>query len=105
MKLDGVNLLPFLTSENKAAPHECLFWRYADRNLLAVREGCWKLVQSHTPTAQLSDLSADISEHKDVAAQHPEVVNRLKAAWDEWNATLKPPALDNESVKKGKTTK
>jgi arylsulfatase A-like enzyme len=102
-KLDGVNLLPFLKGDNKAAPHERLFWRYADRNLFAVREGNWKLVQSHTPTAQLFDLSADISERKDLSSQHPEIVQRLQTAWDAWNATQKSPALDKASVKKGKT--
>ena len=102
-QLDGVNLLPFLKGDNKTAPHERLFWRYADRNLFAVREGNWKLVQSHTPTAQLFDLSADISERKDLSSQHPEIVQRLQTAWDAWNATLKSPALDKASVKKGKT--
>jgi arylsulfatase A-like enzyme len=104
-KLDGVNLLPFLKGENKSAPHERLFWRYADRNLFAVREGHWKLVQSHTETAQLYDLDADISERHDLSAQHPDIVKRLQIAWDEWNATLKPPALDKASAKKAKTTK
>jgi uncharacterized sulfatase len=102
-QLDGVNLLPFLKGENKSAPHERLFWRYAGRNLFAVREGNWKLVQSHTPTAQLFDLSADISERKDVSSQHPEIVQSLQTAWDAWNTTLKSPALDKASVKKGKT--
>jgi len=102
-KLEGVNLLPYLKGQNKTAPHERLFWRYADRSLFAVREGNWKLVQSKTPTAQLFDLSADISEHTDVSAQHPDVVKRLQTAWDEWNATLKPPALDKDAAKKIKT--
>ncbi len=35
-KLDGVNLLPFLTGENKAAPHDALFWRW--RSQAAVLE-------------------------------------------------------------------
>ena len=104
-KLDGVNLLPFLRGESKAAPHEQLFWRYADRSLFAVREGRWKLVQSHTPSPQLFDLDADIGEHTDVSAQHPDIVTRLQAAWDEWDATLEPPALDKAIAKKSKTTK
>ncbi|MFM9146710.1 MAG: sulfatase-like hydrolase/transferase [Verrucomicrobiota bacterium] len=94
-QLDGVNLLPFLQGENKSSPHERLFWRYADRKLFAVREGKWKLVQSKTEAAQLYDLDADISERNDLSARHPDIVKRLQSAWDEWNATLKPPALDN----------
>jgi len=98
-----VNLLPFLQGENKSAPHERLFWRYADRNLFAVREGQWKLVQSKTETAQLYDLDADISERNDLSARHPDIVKRLQSAWDEWNATLKPPALDKTSPNNKKT--
>ncbi len=103
-RLDGVNLLPFLKGENKGAPHDRLFWRYADRNLFAVREGNWKLVRSKTPAAQLFDLSADIGERNDLAAQHPDVVKRLQSAWDAWNATLQPPALDRTSAKQTKDT-
>lgn len=97
--LDGVNLIPFLTGEAKGVPHDRLFWRYADRSLFAVREGDWKLVQCKTPTAQLFDLASDIGETTDLSAEHPDVVERLKTAWDEWNATLRPPAIDKESAK------
>lgn len=97
--LDGVNLLPFLTGESTAAPHERLFWRYADRELFAVREGNWKLVQSKTPAPQLFDLGVDGGERHDLAARHPDIVKRLHTAWDEWNATLKPPVIDEFSSK------
>lgn len=40
---------------------------------------------------QLFDLEADPGEQKDVAAQHPEIVARLKARYDEMNGEL-PPA-------------
>lgn len=95
--LDGVNLLPFLMGKAKGVPHERLFWRYADRNLFAVREGDWKLVQCKTPTSQLFNLKDDIGETTDLAAKHPDVVKRLQAAWDAWNATLRPPALDEKT--------
>jgi hypothetical protein len=42
---------------------------------------------------QLFDLQADPGEQKDVAAQHPEVVARLKALYDETNRLVPvPPA-------------
>ncbi len=41
-KLDGVNLLPYLTGEKTEQPHETLYWRYGDQ--WAVRHGDWKLV-------------------------------------------------------------
>ena len=104
-QLDGVNLLPFLKGEKASAPHERLFWRYADRSLFAVRQGNWKLVQSHTPTAQLFDLSADTGERMDLSAKHPDIVKHLQSAWDDWNATLKEPTLDKASSKRSKAMK
>ena len=36
-KLDGVDLLPYVTGANKGRPHETLFWRYGPQ--WAVRKG------------------------------------------------------------------
>jgi arylsulfatase A-like enzyme len=64
--LDGVNLLPFLAAENKATPHDTLFWRFGPQK--AVRKGKWKLVDWRDFDAkkqsgwQLYDLDADIGE-------------------------------------------
>ena len=41
-KLDGVNLLPYLTGENPARPHQTLYWRID--GMWAIRHGDWKLV-------------------------------------------------------------
>ena len=43
-KLDGVNLLPFLSGQNPARPHDALFWRLGDQ--MAIRMGDWKLVKT-----------------------------------------------------------
>ena len=51
---------------------------------------------------RLYDLGADLGERTDLAAEHPEVAKRLQAAWDEWNAGLKPPALDKDDAKRDK---
>jgi arylsulfatase A-like enzyme len=56
----------------------------------AVRVGDWKLVRQHlnpgakvknppAATTELYDLATDPKEEKDVAAQHPEIVERLSA--------------------------
>lgn len=69
---------------------------------MAIRRGEWKLVR-HTPAAdpgfigtqiagdaltppRLYNLAQDISESRDVAAERPELVQELQAAWDQWNA-------------------
>ena len=41
--LDGVNLIPFLSGDNQAAPHEALMWRWIAQS--AIREGDWKLLR------------------------------------------------------------
>src|SRR5262249_4118242 len=42
-KLEGVNLLPYVTGEQSGAPHEALYWRFGPQ--VAIRKGDWKLVK------------------------------------------------------------
>lgn len=73
---DGRDLTPLLTGQTGAAsPHEAVFI-YNRETIAAVRSGRWKL---HTKSGELYDLQADIAEAHDVAAAHPEVVERLRA--------------------------
>ena len=102
-KLDGVNLLPYITGEKKDAPHEALYWRFGPQ--IAIRKGPWKLVKAPSPEkgvrnreapastegAELYNLDKDIGESNNLAASEPEKVKELAAAWDKWNAELVPP--------------
>jgi len=101
-QLDGVNLLPLLEGKERNLPERTLYWRYADRDLLAVREGKWKLIKCKTPSTQLFDLEADPSEATDLSTQHPEVVRRLQATWDKWNSEMKAPINDPKPDKPAK---
>lgn len=47
----------------------------------------------------LFDLQADPGEQKNVAAQHPDVVARLKKAFDEMNAQVPPPSAPPAKAK------
>jgi arylsulfatase A-like enzyme len=90
-KLDGVNLLPFLTEKASGAPHEALFWRFGED--WAIRKGDWKLAKYYdvAPGAKddlapkLYNLAEDIGEANDLTAKHPEKVKELTAAWQAWN--------------------
>ena len=95
-KLDGVNLLPFLSGAKADPPHDALYWRMGRQ--MAVRAGDYKLVRydSNADTrtgvrkqpvteAKLYHLSDDIGETKDLAAAQPEKVKELQAKWDAWN--------------------
>jgi len=89
-KLDGVNLLPHLTGDNKTAPHEALYWRFGPQT--AIRMGNWKLVQhSQSQSVELYDLSKDIGEMTDLARQHPDKFAELEAAWKKWDGELVEP--------------
>lgn len=88
--LDGVDLAPYLSGENPAAPHEWLFWRaeYAQ----AVRHGRWKLVRdTWHGTQALFDLQVDPGEEHDLSAAQPLTVQELNAAWAQWNAGNRAP--------------
>ncbi len=90
-KLDGVNLLPYLSGLDKGRPHETFYWRFGEQ--WAVRHGDWKLVVSSVdgPDARLFNLADDIGEARDLAARHPEKVKALAAIWRAWNAEQKDP--------------
>ena len=85
---DGISLLPTLIGEGKQRQHEYLYWEFHERGgRLAARKGNWKAVQYEVlenpdgPVA-LYDLSTDISEENNLADQHPDILNEMKAILD-----------------------
>jgi arylsulfatase A-like enzyme len=87
-KLDGIDLLPLLTGERKATPRT-FCWRIqrTGRHQKAVRHGDWKFVQDDM-VEMLFDLKHDISERRDLAYQHPDVVRQLKKRLADWEADV-----------------
>ena len=85
---DGVDLLPFLTGKNKAAPHEVLCWRNGEN--AAVRKGNWKLFKAGDKY-WLYDLSKDVGEQQNVADKHTAIVTQLKQELSAWEEKMKPP--------------
>lgn len=93
-KLDGVNLLPFLTGEKQGAPHETLCWRFnmwshkPEKNGWAIRQGDWMLVKNgHARTPQaLYNLTDDPGQKNDLSKAQPERVVEMRKKWEEWNA-------------------
>tara|TARA_R110002096_G_scaffold100173_9_gene222017 strand:+ start:4488 stop:5936 length:1449 start_codon:yes stop_codon:yes gene_type:complete len=98
--IDGKDIWPLLSSaEGAKSPHDALFFYYKRTELQAVRSGKWKLILPHkyrslngrkgrndgipvpydNNDAELGlyDLSNDIGEQKNLAAQNPEVVAEL----------------------------
>ncbi len=107
LKLDGVDLVPYVKDKNHGLPHEALYWRLGPQ--MAIRTGDWKLVKAREARgpaaagferrateadlagAQLFNLATDIGEKVDLAAKEPDKAKALEAMWKKWNATLEDP--------------
>ena len=85
--LDGKDIWPLMSGQRGAkTPHDA-FYYYRDERLQAVRSGSWKLHVYRPNWGQaagqrnplLFNLDSDIGEKNDVAAKHPDVVERLQA--------------------------
>ena len=82
--LDGISMAPTILGKGEQKKHDFLYWEFPGYGgQQAVRLGDWKGIRQNMHKGnlrlQLFDLSKDISESKDVAAQHPEVVQRILA--------------------------
>lgn len=76
--IDGISILPALLG-SKQENHEFLYWEFHERGFeQAIRMGRWKAVRHGlNQPIELYDLETDISEQCDIAAQYPEVVQRI----------------------------
>lgn len=102
-KIDGKDIQSLMQGKDGAkSPHESFYLYYAGGELQGVRDRQWKLHFPHkyrtldgrkggvdgvpvkydhkTSELELYDLKADVSESKNVAKDHPEIVERLKKA-------------------------
>jgi arylsulfatase A-like enzyme len=90
-KIDGVNLIPFLTGEKIEAPHAYLFWRKFDAKTYAIRKGNEKMILKSGPEEMLFDLGQDISEQNNLSAERKETIKRLSGDLRKWESELKNP--------------
>jgi len=108
--IDGKDIFPLMAGRSGAkSPYEAFYYHTARGDLSAVRCGKWKLHikpprsrrRKNQPKvkpvtgAQLFDLSTDINEAKNVAADNPDVVKKLtgllKTFDEEIKANLRAP--------------
>ena len=77
---DGVDVWPLLSGSGAVERREPFVWVYDDE-VTAVRSGPWKLHLGNRderfPSPLLFDIEADPGESRDLAADRPEVVERL----------------------------
>ena len=96
-RIDGVDLVPYVTGETEDEPHRALFWRSgASRSALV--DG-WKLNVSDPPgRTWLFDLAADPTEQHDLSAERPEKLAQLLAAMDAHDSEQAPPAWPSRAL-------
>ena len=105
-RVDGVSLLPSLTGKSQP-PREFHYWEHQvwdfdkktlrpDRMWQAVRAGKWKAIRKPGAAAtELYDLEADLSESRDLAASHADLVRTMERRMRE--SHVEPPPHDRGS--------
>lgn len=99
--LDGINLLPELTGAARLPRDRRMYWEWNKDHfapyevfMQAHRDGKWKIVRNDVSKDwELYDLGADASESNNLAAAHPEVVERM-AAWVAANRVDPPEQVE-----------
>ena len=81
MPMAGVSLLPALAGQTTRR-EKPIYWEFSANH--AIRDGKWKLVAERSKDWELYDLSQDRSETNNLVRQHPRVVQRLAADYDDW---------------------
>jgi len=104
LKLDGINLLPYLNGSKQETPHEALYWRVANGEEFAVRKGNYKLIKSaYKNKTLLFDLSKDEMEINDISKEQPIIFEEMLRLYEKWDNTLDEPRWTDphiENVKK-----
>ncbi len=99
--LDGKSLKPLLTGQSANWPDRMIF--SVQNRRVSVRTQQYRF----DPEGHLFDMQADPNQKRDVAAQHPEVAAKLKAAVNAWSQEVLPKGPDDRPFTVGyyKTTR
>lgn len=96
---DGENMLPAFLGQTHTRTQP-LFWWWPGKHsgddwpAFAMRDGDWMLIQDETlQRCELYDVIRDRAQSQDVATEHPERVDQMRAALSAWFATL-PKTVD-----------
>ena len=84
--IDGISIVPTLLGRTKEQKkHKFLYWEFHERGgKQALRMGRWKAVRLNVHKdpnnpLELYDLTGDIGEKHNVAAEHPDVIARIES--------------------------
>lgn len=85
--IDGISIVPALVGQERAGrpqpQHEYLYWEFHERgSKQALRSGYWKAIRARGRALELYDLSTDLGESHNLAAEQPQIVARLESCLD-----------------------
>lgn len=93
---DGIDLGPILTDQ-EGSISRTLFWRSKPgpkrtkvERVRAARDAKWKMIEPEGAEPMLFDVDADPGETTDLAARHPEIIERLRTRLDRWERDVEP---------------
>lgn len=118
-KIDGRSVWDIWAGTTSQSPHEAYYFYYHVNELHGIRYGKWKMYFPHKyrtlngrkggedglpvdyeynaiESIELYDLSEDVSETKNVAAEYPEVVQKISSLGDEIREELGDSLTDQE---------
>ncbi len=95
--LDGKSLVPLLKGKTESWPQRTLFTRWRNRG--AVRTDKWRAVNAQKKAGKfgrwaLFDMQNDPGETTDVAARHPELINKMKNEYQNWLNEIEKDGFD-----------
>lgn len=96
-ELDGINLIPFLTGQNKNNPHDYLFWRFWTQT--AVRDNQWKFINAGNKASFLFDINKDPEEKHNLISKYPAIAEKLKSKLEDWTKELAPPGIPYKNLR------
>ena len=95
--IDGKSIVGVIKNDKAKTPHDVLHWQTGRgrQPRWAVRQGDWKLIGNPQDTSSKAPLTAkdklflvnlkeSVSEMKNLAANHPDITQRLKKLHDDW---------------------
>ncbi|SHI99976.1 arylsulfatase [Pseudozobellia thermophila] len=110
---DGISLLPTLLADGEQRQHGFMYWEFPSYGgQVALRIGNWKvlrrnLINDEPETLEVYDLENDPREQHNVAAQHPEIVQKAAEIFERERETpelahFKIPAIENGLIPENK---
>ncbi|MFH1265917.1 MAG: sulfatase-like hydrolase/transferase [Planctomycetota bacterium] len=104
VKLDGKSLMRVILSADAPSPHETFYWQLGrgPKAQWVVREGDWKLLGNPRDSSDkapltkddrlfLANLAEDATEMKNLAKEHPDVLERLDKLHEQYARDIGDP--------------